>query len=293
MWFSAINELLMFFFGMASLVCWLKAANGKPAWRVELAGTMLFALALLSKESAVCLLPLFLLATPLSDWRKMLWRLLPRAALTAAALVSIGISRYNSFRFSDGSFSVAAPFWITLPHSFGRILWIWGWAAVIAVLISGDRRLRSSALVALAWIGIALAPYSFLTYSTEIPSRQTYLASAGLAFLFGLALAEMARDRPRRTRIVAAVVTLMLVHNVAYLWTKKRSQFLERAAPTEQLIAFAHHTSRPIWVRCFPQPELVAEEAVHLACGRPPSSLVWNGAAAARTSAAAFCFRAP
>ena len=39
--------------------------------------------------------------------------------------------------------------------------------------------------VALVWMGLALVPYSFLTYSTQIPSRQTYLASAGLALLAG------------------------------------------------------------------------------------------------------------
>ena len=90
---------------------------------------------------------------------------------------------------------------------------------------------------------------------------------------------------------MTAAVTLMLLHNVAYLWTKKRAQFLERAAPTEQLIALARRTSGEIWVRCFPQPPLVAEEAVHLAAGRSPASLVWNQADAEAHGATVFCFR--
>src|SRR6185436_19909523 len=104
----------------------------------------------------------------------------------------------------------------------------------------------------LAWMGIALVPYSFLTYSTQIPSRQTYLASAGLAILVGLA-ASVITDR----RIAVAVLALMLVHNVGYLWTKKRAQFVERAAPTSQLIALAGRTRGRIWVHCFPWPRIV------------------------------------
>jgi hypothetical protein len=271
---------------MASLWCWLRAGTGKDRWRLELAGTVLFALALLSKESAVILLPLFFLTGPGGVTRRV-----APTVLVLLALGSIAVSRSNSFRFSDGSFSLHAPFWITWPYGIARVLWIWGWLAAIVIVLSRERGLRRSGLAALAWIGIGLAPYSFLTYSTQIPSRQTYLASAGLALLFGLALAHAARKWPLRPRVVAAVVTLMLLHNVAYLWTKKRAQFLERAAPTEQLIALARRTPGSIWVRCFPQPPLVAEEAVRLAAKRSPAGLVWNQAEAAAHSATVFCYR--
>ena len=116
------------------------------------------------------------------------------------------------------------------------------------------RELRRGVLLALAWIGIALVPYSFLTYSTQIPSRQVYLASAGLALLVGLALA-----RYQGHRIAAVVFALMLLHNTVYLWTKKRAQFVERAAPTEQLIRFARRTPGAIWVQCFPLAAITAE----------------------------------
>jgi len=293
MWFSAINELLMFFFGMASLLCWLRAGAGKRRWWLEVAGTALFALALLSKESALVLLPLYFLAIPDSDRRATLLSLLPRAALAALAVASIAASRSNSFRFSDGSFSLHAPVWTTWPYGIARLLWIWGWPALLVILLSKERRLRRSGMLALAWMGMGLAPYSFLAYSTRIPSRQTYLASAGLAFLFGLACAHVEEKWPRRTRLVAALAGLMVVHNVAYLWTRKRTQFLQRAAPTEQLIALARRTPGPIWVRCFPQPPLVAERAVQLAAGRSSVSLVWHEAEAAAGGAIPFCYRAP
>jgi hypothetical protein len=286
MWFSAINELLMFFFGMASLWCWQSASDSsRPRWLKELAGVVLFALALLSKESAIFLLPLFVLAVEPTEWRRRLPRLAPHLALVLVGLASIEQSRSNSFRFTDGSFSLAAPFWLTWPHSYARLLWIWGWPALVVLFVFGNARLRRGALAALAWIGIALVPYSFLTYSTEIPSRQVYLASAGLAFLVGLALAKY-----EGRRIAMALFALLLLHNTVYLWTKKRAQFVERAAPTDQLIGFARQTPGAIWVQCFPLPSIVAEEAVRLATGRSPADLVWSAGAARDRSAAAFCY---
>jgi hypothetical protein len=134
-------------------------------------------------------------------------------------------------------------------------------------------------------MGIALVPYSFLTYSTQIPSRQVYLASAGLALVVGLALAQY-----ERRRMAGVVLALMLLHNTVYLWTKKRAQFVERAAPTDQLIGFVRRTPGAIWMQCFPLPPIVAEEAVRLATGRSPSDLVWSAGTARERSAPAFCF---
>jgi hypothetical protein len=284
MWFSAINELLQFLFGMGALWCWIRGGS----WRLQLAGVGLFALALVSKESAVVMLPLLVLAGGRGEWRRTAVRLVPYVVLAAVAVAAVMASRGTSFRFSDGSFSLHAPFWITWPRNYFRVLWIWGLAAAGAILPVRDRVLRGSAMVALAWIGIALVPYSFLTYSTQIPSRQTYLASVGLAMLFGLAMAHW----QARRGLVAAVAVVVLLHNVGYLWTKKRSQFLERAAPTEQLIEVARRTPGPIWVRCFPRNRFIAEEAVHLGAGHASSDLVWDEAEATRRAATVvFCYQ--
>jgi len=208
--------------------------------------------------------------------------LIPHAVLAALAVASIAQSHTNSFRFSDGSFSLRAPFWITWPRSMSRLLWFWGWLAAAAVWLARDRELRAIGARALAWMGIALVPYSFLTYSTQIPSRQTYLASAGLALLVGLA-ASLLNGR----RWAAVAVAVMLLHNAGYLWTKKRDQFIERAEPTAQLISFAERTRGRIWVRCFPLPRIVAEEAVRLGAGRAPGTLVWTR----EEGAAEFCYQ--
>lgn len=280
MWYTAINELLIFLFGVGALVCWLD--RRRP---VRIAGVLLFALAVLSKESAVVLPALLLLIVPPAEWRRSLPRLLPYLVLAALTAAALAAARTSSFRFSDGSFSLHAPFWITWPRGIARILWFWGMLSCAVLLFKPAA--RASAWRAFAWMGIALAPYSFLTYSTQIPSRQTYLASVGLVFLFGLALEQL----PRR-RLAAAVLMVLVIHNCAYLWTKKRRQFLERAEPTEQLIRLARSTAGPIWVRCFPRVHYIAEEAVHVAAGRPPSDLLWTAAEAARRQPAAeFCYQ--
>lgn len=274
MWFTAINELWMFLFGAAAL--WWGIQRGH-----RIAGPLLFALALISKESAVIFLPIFWLVE--RNWR----RLIPYAVLGALVTGSIFLFRGDSFRFSDGSFSLHAPFWITWPRGVGRVLWIWGWIGAALVWWRGNAEHRRFALLAVVWIAIALLPYVFLTYSTAIPSRQTYLATAGLALLFGLAV-----DSLRRREAVFAVVILMLIHNIGYLWTKKRAQFLDRAEPTERLIRLARETDGPIWVRCFPRTDWIAKEAVHLGAGKPDSILVWSAdEARERGAAAVFCYQ--
>jgi hypothetical protein len=302
MWFSAISELYMFLFGAASLVCWLLARRPGRRRFWEAASVVLFGMALLSKESAVIWLPLFWLIGQDQEGRPggpPHWvRLLPHAALACLAVASVAASRGSSFRFSDGSFSLHAPFWFTWPYGIARVLWIWGWIALAAIACSRTPSLRKPAWMALAWIGIALVPYSFLTYSRQIPSRQTYLASFGLALLVGLAMAHLAASRweagkwLRAATVVEIVAAAVLLGNVEYLWSRKRAQFLARAEPTEQLIRLARQTEGPIWVRCFPRVPYIAQEAVHMAAGRAPSTLLWSQAETERRKpAAVFCYR--
>jgi len=289
-WFSGIDELWQFLFGIGALVLFLwaekSAANPRrgPVWFCRAASVVLLALAMLSKESAVILPALFLVAIAPQDWsraaawRSPILRLLPYAAVAALAAASIFAAQTSTFRFSDGSFSLRAPFWITWPRGFARLLWFWGWPA----LVLARRRWAP-----LAWMAIGLVPFCFLTYSTEIPSRQTYLASAGLALLVGLGISRIIPSR----KLAAAILVVIVVQNVAYLWTKKRSQFLLRAEPTEQLIRFARETRGPIWIRCFPRNGFIAQEAVRLGAGRPVADIVWDAREASEKNAAAFCYQ--
>ena len=231
-WFSAVDELWKFLFGIGALILFLLAERGgRFRWWLRAASLLAFALALVSKESAVILPGLFLLVIPPADWRQAIPRILPYAVLAALAAMAIFGAAASSFRFSDGSFSLHAPFWITWPKGMVRLLWFWGWPALLLV--------RRDCWAPLAWMGLGLIPYSFLLYSTEIPSRQTYLASAGLALLVGLAVSRIGSRK-----LAVAVLVVMVLQNGAYLWTRKRSQFLRRAEPTEQLIRFARQTAQ-------------------------------------------------
>ena len=283
MWFSAINELLQFFFGGLALLFWRQGR----AWIA--ASIACFSLALISKESAV----VFLLALPFFGRRRPVWAVLPYMALAALAVWSIFATRTYSFRFSDGSFSLHAPFWIAWPRSFARLMWVWGWVAVgILALRRVKVATRNAATAALVWAAVSLLPYSFLTYSTQIPSRQTYLASAGLAALFGLAMANLAGSPGLARKAAAALSVAALLHNLGYLWVRKRAQFMERAQATELLIQLGREKGAPIWVRCFPQPPLTAQEALRLGAAIPPEQIVWNEAeAAVRKPVAVFCYQ--
>lgn len=289
MWLSGATEPLLFLFGISALLCWLHFLyEGRWTWYAL--GILAFVPALYSKESAFIIVAL--LALPLLFERKLWPRVVWLAPFAAMALVAVGhvlYTRTYSFRFNDGSFSLHAPFWITLPNSFARLFWFWGVLAVIAILVWRPIGYSLMLAIGMLWAGLSLVPYSFLTYATRVPSRQTYLASAGVALIVGFALATaVERYWAKRRGLIAAAVAVMIIQNVGYLWTRKRAQFLERAAPTEQLIALARETKGPIYVRCFPRPPLIANWAVRLETGRE-DDLIWD-ASRAGSAAATFCY---
>jgi hypothetical protein len=136
MWFSACNELLLFFFGFLSFLCWLLFLERETArWRHWGGAFFFFLLALLSKESAVILVVLFALPLlfPRRQWREGFY-LLPQVAIGVAYVVSIFMTRSHSFRFQDQSFVLSAPFWLTWVKSYSATLWFWGLSALLALI---------------------------------------------------------------------------------------------------------------------------------------------------------------
>jgi hypothetical protein len=219
--------------------------------------------------------------------------LLPFAGLDALAVASVLIARSYSFRFQDGSFSLHAPFWMTWPFNFGRLFWFWGLLSLIAILIWRPAGYRPILAIAGTWAALSLLPYSFLTYSRRIPSRQLHLASVGLAIVVGFALLQVyERYWARRRVMVLALCALIVAQNVVYLWTKKRSQFLERAAPTDQLLSTLRASSGFIYVQCFPRPRVIPDAAAELMLGDKASDrLLWTQAEArAHPGAVSFCY---
>ena len=257
--------------------------------------------------------------------------LLPHALICVAYVISIFMARAQSLRFHNQSFVLSAPFWVTWTNSYGRMLWFWGLSATISMFLWGrsgrsegrpetkrvedrwsmvedrlrsddsalDPRsstidLRSSIFVSFLWMGIGFIPYMFVDYMHRIPSRHTYLASAGLGWLMGATIVVM-KDRYAKNYKWAppVILSLILSHNVAYLWTKKRHQFLERAQPTERLIALARGVDGPIFVKCFPpnMAQIHAEAALELILNKPADTLIWSEEEARkRPPAAVFCY---
>ncbi|HEV2664854.1 MAG TPA: hypothetical protein VG324_08080 [Blastocatellia bacterium] len=319
MWFSACNELLMFFFGFLSFVFWLVFLEREAARLPWLALSFFFFIpALLSKESSVIFIALFTLPLffPKLKLRQTPY-LLPHILICVPYVIAIFMTRSHSFRFNDRSFVLSAPFWVTWTNSYGRMLWFWGLSATISMFLwgrSGRNELRAETmkinhegfknakvfhdllralrsfvvgfreraygqifLPSFIWMGISFIPYMFVDYMHRIPSRQTYLASAGLAWLVGAAVVVMKERCGKNYKWAPPLVLLLiLTHNVAYLWTKKRQQFLERAQPTERLLSLARSVDGPIFVKCFPLAQLHAEAALKLILNKPADTLVWD-----------------
>ena len=288
MWVSASNEPLMVLFGLGCIISWICFLD-RGGWLWYAASLLAFGGALISKESGIIVWALIALPLAYGHHHKVPF-LLPFAALSSLAAVSVLGARASSFRFHDGSFSLTAPFWITWPASMAALFWFWGFLCLLVILAWRPPRYRKILAIGMAWAGTSMIPYSFLTYSHRIPSRQIYLASVGLAIIVGYGLLIFyERYWSTHRALVITVCGLMVAENIAYLWTKKRSQFLERAAPTEQLIAVARASKGPIYVKCFPRPPIVADSAVELTV--PGRTLLWTEEEARhRPDAVTFCY---
>jgi hypothetical protein len=224
MWLVAMNEALLAACVLAALLAWLKG-------RCLLAGFFCVA-ALLSKESAVVIL----LALPLANYRcskrpalrcENLYVLVP-------VLVCAGLYLYTAH---------ANPYMTLGLYSFSwRALWVgantlhrmvFPWLYVVLILLIATRRLTGvkPILQPFAWMVLALTPYVFLTYQNHVPSRSQYVASMGFAWLLALLTEKLVRPW-----FQCALAAVFLAGNIAYLWIAKEAQYLQRAAPTTQLV---------------------------------------------------------
>ncbi len=296
-WYSALPELLVFFFSVLCLlfwILWLQSSEASHGYYYP-AAILSFLLALASKESAVAVAPLLLvpLAFEWSRWKRRLVWTVPFAALACVYAALIFASRSRHLHFNDaGTFSLQAPFALTWSISLFRLLWFWGLLSLLVLGIARDRNRRRLLLLAFAWIGITLLPYSFLKYMPRVPSRHTYFASAGLSLVVAAGfLCVRERLGVSRRWAAYAVAAVVVLHNGGYLWTRKYAQYVERAAPTEALIRMARQTRGPIYMHCFPYDPSVATLAVEIETGRPGKSLLWDSAAArSKQVATVFCW---
>ncbi len=106
-WIASHHELLVFAFGAAALLCWLRWLDDRGAgWGLAAAAAYLGAL--YSKESAVVLLPLFaaLWWTAERRTRAKLGWLIPMLAVTLFYAAAIFQAAASHLHLNDGTFSI-------------------------------------------------------------------------------------------------------------------------------------------------------------------------------------------
>jgi len=264
MWVSASSELLVFLFGMTAWICWVKWLQ-QGNWRWYPAALAAFLLALASKESA-WMFPMLMLIPVLADRRNLrraLQGILPFFVLAAVYVGWIWVSRVAKPGYSDIRFSLSSPWPIVILRSFWRLVFVWGLVAAAVLLWIGGKPGRHKIWIASLWMVLGILPYSFLSYMLQIPSRATYVASAGLSLLVGAAAARLLEDR-RRTLLVI-LSTIVLIVNLEILWVKKMAQFQERAEPSELLKQAAAQASGPVTIECTPLAPIVTQLVIEQA----------------------------
>jgi multidrug transporter EmrE-like cation transporter len=267
MWLAGWTEMFLVLFGGGCFVCWVLWLQGGRRWLYAIA-CILFIAALFSKESSYMFAPLLLLPITAEPnlRRRGIRGIIPFLAGTAVYVGFIALGLRTNPRSQDGTFVLSANMPWHLLNSLSHMLFVWGLLALAFLLILRARDTWRMAAISLGWMAIALVPYSFLTYMNRVPSRQTYVASIGLAWLVGIALTKLEeRFSVRPTIAVACVIAGV---NIGILWTKKRRQYLERAQPTELLIQAVHKAHGDIRLSCFPYSPLIAGGAVEYAHGQ-------------------------
>jgi len=294
-WYSALPELLVFVFSLATFLCWLGWLQGTKHRPAAYAGAVLFFwLGLLSKESAVAVVPLMALAviSQRKGTLRALWGIAPFAAASVAYFALAFAARKTHLHFNDGTFSFEAPFLRVMLRSAADLSRVWGFAAIAVLLMLKARKWLNLALLAGAWALLTLLPYSFLTYMPRVPSRHGYFASVGISLIIAAA-ALTVRDWAslRRKRWLVPVLGLLLIaHQTGYLWFFKYRQYALRAEPTEALVRAGRQATNRIYAKCFPYSRVIGEFALQERLdGAPVPALVVGPEAEQRPDAFNFC----
>lgn len=272
MWYAALPELLLFFFCALFLLSWNSYLRRGTPLQYGLA-LLWFVLALLSKEAGVVLVPVA--AAMLYQRGKGVWRALPMALAAVVYTMAVFAAESDHLHLNDGTFSLDAPFLAVWARSAWRMFWVWGILGAVAVAVWQRRVLRQLAPAAV-WSACALLPFSFLLYMPVVPSRHTYLASAGVGFFVAAGLLAVRRQYRSQRWVLGTLVMAIVLQNTGYIWTKKRQQFLARAEVTEGLLRIARETKGPIYVQCLPYTKDVADKAIEIVLAQPATRLIWS-----------------
>ncbi|MBI4903406.1 MAG: hypothetical protein HY820_07220 [Acidobacteria bacterium] len=269
-WCASLPELLVFGFAVIALLGWVRWLQGRGSiWCAVFAAG--FALALLSKESAVVVVPAAGLIWFVEGRRTRASVVVLAVAAASAAFYSylIFAASATHLHLNDGTFSIRAPFYETMTVSVWRLLMPWGLISLVVLWATGVRRHLGRLHAAAIWMMLSLLPYAFLSYMNRVPSRHTYLATLGLAILIVPGWIAL-RGMKRGPVLAASVATAFVIINVTYLWTKKLDQYRQRAEPTERFLKFAAEDRTPVRIVCGPYGEEVYRSAARVRLGMGP-----------------------
>src|SRR3990172_72584 len=247
MWISAANSTIVTLSCLVFLIMWERALARGTLARITIA-LALFAVALFSKESAAALAPVTMVGLVLRGYsaRDVFRKSLPlMAMLSAFGLFWISQAGRNFFVY-DGHYALSLHFFPVYARSLAR-LFSQTLPFLAALFVIRKRWPQASAseppwnsfwIFFAALVAFAVVPPSFLTYLDHIPSRNTYFPAVGLAGLVGMLFATLYGHRPSARFRAGCMLFLFAIvtANISYIWLKKDPQFLERAAPTRQLI---------------------------------------------------------
>src|SRR6185312_9411340 len=223
-WPAAAADLLVFLFGLVAWLCWLQWLRSK-SWIWYVAAIASFLLAIASKESGWIFAILLLLPLAFDGTHRrpsIFAALTPFFAISGAYLYWTWTSRITAPGYHDTRFALSAPWLLILLNSWWKLLFVWGLIAIALLLWLRKRSDWRLLAIPSIWIVIGLFPYCFLTYQLQVPSRLTYIASLGLAWLAGAAATRL-RESGRQTLFAVACIAALAL-NLEILWVKKMSQ---------------------------------------------------------------------
>ena len=276
-WLSAVNELLVAF--CVLLVLWAAQSSRYGVCLV------LYAAALVSKESGAVAVPLVLLLLLSRTGKRQSptkWFWIALGAMTAAYLAWFASLASSNFLIQGHFYSFRPTAILVLGYSLHKLSFPWIYLALVlgvpavrrSAASGGRRELAATA----AWLVLALCPYIFLIYDTHVPSRQLYLAAMPGCYL----MAQLIRGL-RNRRLRWTFVTAFAVVNIAYLWVAKDRQYVVRGRTVHDLVAVLR-TQPPgcAVVSDFPDNPWVAKLSARLAPGWSPEMIRVNEPPAGR-----------
>lgn len=294
MWISAANELILALSCLVFLLLWehYLAATSHKGIRYALV-LAAFAIALLSKEAAAALVPFAILRLAGHGYSvaESFKKSVPLLVMLAG-YVALWLSQaQRNFFITDHHYEFGTHFFTVYTRSLARLA-----AALIPFVaafvftrrwpLSSDWDWKRPMWFFSVFVPLSVLPFSFLTYSNYIPSRNMYLPSIGVSALIGILFAILyGRAGSAAARCASVLLLLGCVGlNISNIWLKDSPQYAKRAAPTTELIkalreleAEAQVRKLPVFYVCeFPLHSLIGTQAVAVFTNLTPADVVFS-----------------